>query len=357
MTTTRVHAIGIAAALFLILGAGCSISITTNAVQDGGMFRSEDAGTTWAQAVSAGKTAKGKAIRIDGVNVNFIKFDPTDVNTLYISTNVGMYRTDQSGALWVKLGLPAASYSAFAIDPQATSIQYAANGGTIYKSTDGGTHWSIIYLESKPDRSFTVLTVNPVNSSTLYAATNRGEVLLSKDFGNTWQLYSALDVIDPIRTFIFAPTSTANVFVLTQSKGLYKSTDGATTWTSLKSTLTKYPNANNISSLVMLPSKPNTLYIASGYGLLISNDAGASWQPIQTLVPFSSQAIQQVAVNPLNPDILYVIVGNRIRKSVDGGKTWDAKIIVPSSRILSTLAINLARPDELFIGTVKPAKK
>lgn len=346
----------LAAATLLTIGSGCSISFKSSGSLDGGMFRSKDAGTTWVQAVNAGTTAKGKAVRIDGVNVNFVRFDPNNVDTLYIGTNVGMYRTEQSGGSWVKLGLPAASYGSFAIDPNATSILYAAHGGTIYKSSDTGVKWSIVYYESKPDRAFTTLTVHPTNSSFVYAGTNRGEILLSKDFGNTWQLYSSIGIIDPVRTMLFASGNTT-MFILTQTKGLYKSVDSGTTWLSLKATLTKYPNANNITSLATLPNKPDTLYIASGYGLLLTNDGGTSWQPIQTLVPFSSQPINLVAVNPENPSIIYVIVGNRVRKSLDGGRTWDAKIVVPTSRNLSTLALNTARPDELFIGTVKPAKK
>jgi len=346
----------LAAATLLLVGSGCSISFTTSGNLDGGMFRSEDAGTTWQQAVAAGTTAKGKAIRIDGVNVNFVTFDPGNINALYISTTAGMYFSDKSGASWTKLGLPAASYGSFAIDPGSTSILYAANGGTIYKSIDQGVNWTVVYIESKPDRAFTTLTVHPSNSSFVYAGTNKGEILLSKDFGNTWQLYASLDVADPIRIMMFASGNTT-MFILTQSKGLYKSVDSGSTWLSLKATLAKYQNANNITSLATLPNKPDTLYIASGYGLLMTTDGGASWLPIQTLVPFSSQAIQLVAVNPDNPNIIYVIVGNRVRKSIDGGKTWDAKIVVPTSRTLSTLAINYGRTDELFIGTVKPAKK
>jgi photosystem II stability/assembly factor-like uncharacterized protein len=352
--TSRLFAL--AAASLCIIGTGCSISFTTSGTVDGGMYRSEDAGTTWTQAVNAGTTAKGKAVRIDGLNVNFVRFDPSNVNVLYISTNSGMYRSEKNGDLWVKLGLPGASYGAFTIDPTATSIMYAASGSTIYKSTDTGAHWTVVYLESKPDRSFTNLAVHPTNTSYVYAGTNRGEILLSKDFGNTWQLYATLDAVDPIRNMLFASGNTT-MFILTQSKGLYKSVDGGATWVSLSPTLAKFKSANSITSLATLPNKPDVLYIATGYGLLMTTDGGTSWQPIQTLVPFSSQPIQFVAVNPQNPSIIYVIVGNRVRKSLDGGKTWDAKIVVPTARNLSALVLNTGKPDELFIGTVKPTKK
>lgn len=341
-----------------MVAAGCSINIKTGAVQDGGVFKSDNGGTVWTQIVDAGKNAKGKPVRIDGLNIQFIRFDPQKPSTMYLGTDLGgIYRSDNGGTSWVKTASPAPSYQAFAIDPRSTSTLYAAQGGTITKSTDGGAHWSTIYLESKPDRAFTVLLVNPTDSSKIYAASNKAEILLSKDYGNTWQLYSSLGITDQIRTMFFASTSSTTLIALTGLNGLYRSTTGGETWVSLKPNLVKFKGANSISSIATIPLKADTFYIGSGYGLLITNDQGTSWEPIQTLVPFGSQPIQFVVVNPASTNVLYVVVGNRLRKSIDGGKTWDAKIIIPSTRLISGLVMNPEAPDQLYIGTVKPKKK
>lgn len=345
-------------AVLMIVAAGCSINIKTNAKQDGGIFRSDNGGTVWTQIVEAGKNSKGKAVRIDGLNIQFIQFDPQKSLTMYLGTDVaGIYRSDNGGDSWVKTASPSPSYRAFAIDPHTPSILYASQGGTITKSSDGGAHWSTIYLESKPDRIFNVLLVHPTDSSMIYAASNKAEILLSKDYGNTWQLYSTLGIPDQIRTMFFAPTSSTTLIALTAANGLYRSTTNGQTWASLKPNLAKFPKANAISSIATVPTKADTFYIGSGYGLLVTNDQGTSWLPIQTLVPFGSQAIQFVAVNPTDTSIIYVVVGNRLRKSIDGGKTWDAKIIIPSTRLISGLVINPEKPDQLYLGSVKPKKK
>lgn len=357
MTTTIVQKL-IVLCTSAVLVSGCSISIKTGGPSDGGVYRSRDGGLKWQHVVNAGKNSKGKPVTIDSLDIIFLRFDPKNSSTIYASSTAsGIYRSDNSGDLWVRMGIPPNSYRAFAIDPSSTSILYAAKGGTIMKSADGGAVWSTIYVESKPDRGFTDLAVNPAASNMVYASTNKGELLLSKDFGNTWELYSSIGVADSVKSLFFAPGSGVVMYALSAGNGLYKSTTSGQTWVSLKPNMAKFPNAWSISSIATLPGKQDILYIASGYGLLLSTDGGGTWQAIQTLVPFGSQRIQFVGVNPQNTNIIYVVVGNRLRKSLDGGKTWDAKILLPTSRLISAMKLNDEKPDELFIGTVKPAKK
>lgn len=357
MTLSLQRILAITASLFLI-AAGCSINIRTVRQADGGVFRSDDAGVTWRQVVRAGTTAKDKPIAIDNLDVGFVRFDPTNAQTLYLATRGGgLYRSDNAGEDWVKTGLGLGSPTALAIDPQTPSILYAASGGTIAKTIDGGAHWTSIYFETKPDRSISDLVVRPSSPNEILAATSTAELLLSKDFGNTWQLFSSLNVPDRIVQLLFASGSSSTLYAQTAGNALFKSTDGGATWTSLKQNLKAFQKAASITSVATLPGAPDTLYIASGYGLLVTTDGGTTWRPIQTLVPFASQPMQLVAVNPDNPRVLYVIVGNRLRKSDDGGTNWDAKIIIPTGRLIFTLALNPKNPDQVFVGTVKPKKR
>ncbi|MBI4089890.1 MAG: hypothetical protein HY421_00640 [Candidatus Kerfeldbacteria bacterium] len=336
---------------------GCSISFRTGGPLDGGVFRSDDGGTTWNAVANAGTTAKGKPIRIDHLDIEFIRIDPVTSATVYLGTRgAGLYRSDDSGDRWVTTGLGAGTYVALAIDPSAPSILYAASGGVITKSGDGGATWKPIYVESKPDRTITDLAIQPTDSSVLLAATNRGDVLLSRDYGNTWQLLSSLTTVDHINRLLFPPANGTTVYALTRASGLFRSTDGGASWQSMKQSLQPFPGSTSISSVATVTGRSDTLYLASGYGLLVTRDGGASWQPINTLVPFGSQPIQAVAVNPANEATMYVLVGNRLRKSIDGGASWDAKITVSTGRLLTALTLNPDRPDQLFVGTIKPKK-
>jgi photosystem II stability/assembly factor-like uncharacterized protein len=357
----RQRAIGcafITCSLLLLTAPSCSISFQTSKQQDGGVFRSSDGGVTWAQIVNAGTTKKGKPIRIDNVDVLYMQFDPTNSATMYLGTRgVGIYRSTDNGNSWMNTQLVSGTYPAFAIDPLSPSILYAASGGTILKSSNAGAGWSAIYVESRPDRSITNLVVQPSNPNVILAGTNTGEFLLSRDYGNSWQLYTTLGASEGIISMFFAEDSSTTLFVLGSKNNLYKSTDVGRSWTSIGQSLSKYPGATTISWITTLQHKPDIFYVATPYGLLTSKDSGTTWEAIQTLVPFGSQPIQLVAVNPDNQNILYVMVGNRLRKSEDGGKTWDAKIVLPTSRIITTLYLNPENPNELFMGTMKPRKK
>lgn len=345
-------------AALLLIAAGCSLNVRTSKKLDGGVFRSDDGGHTWIQTVYAGSTKKGKPLRIDNIDVLFLRFDPGDPKTIYLGTSgFGVYRSEDEGNTWIKTGLSTGTYVDFVIDPSSTSILYAASGGTILKSTDRATTWSPIYVESRPDRMITDLVVKPDDSSHVLAATSSGDFLLSRDYGNTWRLFSNLGAVDTVSRLFYAEGSTTTLYALGAARGLFRSTDGGGTWVSLAPSFASFPGAAAISSIVTVPGKSDVLYTTSNYGLLQSNDAGNSWKAIQTLVPFGSQPIKLMAVNPQNENILYVIVGNRLRKSDDGGVSWDAKITVPTGRIISTLALNLENPNQLFIGTVKPKKK
>ncbi|MBI4426427.1 MAG: hypothetical protein HY567_02525 [Candidatus Kerfeldbacteria bacterium] len=345
------------AATLVLTAQGCSISIRTARQLDGGIFRSDDAGITWTHIVDAGTTPKGKPIRIDNVDIEFIRFDPITPTIVFLGTRgAGIYRSDDGGNRWVKTGLGGGTYTALAIDPTAPTILYAAAGGTITKSGDGGAHWAPIYLESKPDRVITDLAIKPTDPSMLLAATSRGDVLLSRDYGNTWQLLTTLSPADYISRMLFPPNNSSTVYAVTRASGLFRSTDTGNSWESAKQSLQAFPGSTTVSSVATMTGQPQTLYLASGYGLLVTRDGGATWQPINTLVPFGSQPIQAVTVNPTNEATLYVIVGNRLRKSTDGGATWDAKITVPTARLLNALTINPDRPNQLYLGTIKPRK-
>lgn len=341
--------------VLILTGQSCSISFQTTRQLDGGVFRSDDGGRTWNQAVNAGLTDKGKPIRIDNVDTYSLRFDPVDRRTMYIlSRGTGIYKSTDNGANWQKTGLASGTYPAFAIDPTTSAILYAGSGGTIVKSTDGGITWNPIYYESKPDRGIADLTVQPNSTNIILAATSTGDLLRSTDYGNTWNLFSTTVGYSPSRMF-YAPDSSSLLFALS-SGGLIRSTDNGLTWEPLTPKLAAYPGGETISSLTTIERNSQTLYLATNYGLLKTTDAGSSWSPIQTLVPFASQPIQSVAVDPDNQSVLYVVVGNRLRKSEDGGKNWDAKITIPTGRIITSLILNPDAPSQLFLGTIRPKK-
>jgi photosystem II stability/assembly factor-like uncharacterized protein len=118
--------------------------------------------------------------------------------------------------------------------------------------------------------------------------------------------------------------------------GVWKSTDGALTWTSVFDK----EGTSSIGSLAVAVSDPNILYVGTGEACLRGNishgdgvyktlDGGKTWKNVGLR---DSRAVGKVIVNPKNPDIVFVAALGHpfgpntergIFRTLDGGKTWD----------------------------------
>jgi len=118
--------------------------------------------------------------------------------------------------------------------------------------------------------------------------------------------------------------------------GVWKSTDGANTW----SPSFDKAGSPSIGSIAVSVSDPNVVYagtgeacirgnIGQGDGVWKSVDAGKTWKNVGLK---DSRAIGKLIVNPRNPDIVFVAALGHpygpnpergIFRTLDGGKTWD----------------------------------
>jgi photosystem II stability/assembly factor-like uncharacterized protein len=102
-------------------------------------------------------------------------------------------------------------------------------------------------------------------------------------------------------------------------------------------------NGVTISSLVIDPLTPTTLYAGTPGGMFKSTDGGATWSA-SALV----NTISALAIDPLAPSILYVGVSGGIFKSTDGGVTWNRTGNLPGG----VLVFDPLDPTTLYAGAV-----
>jgi photosystem II stability/assembly factor-like uncharacterized protein len=114
----------------------------------------------------------------------------------------------------------------------------------------------------------------------------------------------------------------------TPGGGVWKTTNGGVTW----NPIFDEAHVASIGDLVVAPSNPNVIYVATGEqtpgnGVWKSSDAGATWSNIGIR---DSHTIPSLLVDPHNADIVYVAAmggftpseSRGIYKSIDGGKSW-----------------------------------
>jgi photosystem II stability/assembly factor-like uncharacterized protein len=191
-------------------------------------------------------------------------------------------------------------------------------GGVIYKTIDGGITWE----EKKFPFGFICKAITSVNDKVCIIG-NGGEIVVSEDFGETWQLITsipsnALYVIDQIGE---------NTIVAGGNNGAFmKSTDGGNSWR------TYYASANNVS-----PTIKGLWFLNEKIGFTAQKnktvnktiDGGKTWTQIMkdsSLSNFDNSDVQF-----LNEDIGFV-VGKAAKgigvfySTTNGGESWSTLI-------------------------------
>lgn len=313
------------------------------------LFKSTDAGMTW----------KSVILPINGcMDIYVLLIDPTTPTTLYVAdygedTNATLIKSTDGGETWGRgSGLIGPPLAALAIDPHNPTTLYSGtfdyhsyeydgnledkrNG--VLKSTDGGVNWTTTGLTNT---GIAVLAIDPVNPSTIYAATSR-----------------FIFTYSPLRPGSFG--------------GLFKSTDGGSSWSAINSGLSQLLGSNaNVTALAIRPDSPNVLYAGTnGGGVFRSTDGGANWGQLND--GLTNLYVQSLALAPGNSAILYAGTSAGIFKIVDGtagtvasvsaasfhGGALASESIAASFGVgLATAtmeAVTLALPTELAGTTVK----
>jgi len=196
-----------------------------------GVFQSRDGGRLWTE-------------RMDGMKevhiVVSIAMDPQRPHILYAGTTGGAYRSKDGAATWQKINeglIPpeildaslALGVNSLVVDPVHTDTVYAGTTKGLFKTTNQGESWMRIG-QSLGDQYISCLSIDPRNPAVLYAG-GRAGIQKTSDGGRTWQLMNTGLKSLNIRAIAISPLDSNVVYAGTNGSGLYRSEDGAKTWT------------------------------------------------------------------------------------------------------------------------------
>ena len=322
---------------------------------------------------------------------------PNQPNVFYVGqVNGGVWKSDDYGRTWNPIfdSQPTQSIGAVAVAPSDPNIIFVASGeglhrpdlsvgNGIYQSSDAGKHWR--HLGLRDDEQIPALAVDPRDPKRLFAAVlghpygpnqERG-LFRSTDGGENWEkvLYKdensgASDVeIDPSNPDVVyaslweareGPWEDNNVFNGTGG-GLYKSTDGGSTWHPLQNGL---PKDLTQIYVAIAPSQPSRLYAtlattqkgeygsSTGLGFFRSDNAGESWYAATTdprpALRIGGGDLPVPRVDPKNPDVVYSASIVTMR-STDGGKSWTGIRGAPGGDDYQNLWINPNDPNIILL--------
>ena len=272
--------------------------------------------------------------------MNYVAFHPNDPNIVFAGApSGGVWRSYDGGRNWVSNtdNLPVLGVSSIGFDYQNPDIVYVGTGDRdgndspgmgIMKSIDGGLTWE---LANAGIEELTVgdIAVDPINSNIVLAATSQG-IWRSEDGAETWTLESNnLNY----KEIAFKPGDSQIVYASGGGR-FYRSSNNGQTW--------QYINDGIIQGTRMVigvsPADPEVVYAlrASTYsfqGFYKSTDSGQNFVEMSdepNILSWSASGDQEggqawfdlcLTVDPNDADVVYV-GGIRMKKSVDGGATW-----------------------------------
>ncbi len=303
---------------------------------------------------SVGPARGGRSLTVSGSDARPMEY-------WFGATGGGAWKTTDGGSNWTPMTdgkINTSSIGSLAVCQSNPDVVYIGGGETqfrgniiqgdgVYKTTDGGTKWDHL-TDLRGSQAIARLRVHPTNCDIVYAAVlgqvynehpQRG-IFKSADGGKTWrrtlfrdEKTGGVDLsIDPKNpNVIFASLWEANRSPWGMSSGgpgsgLFKSTDAGDSWTEI----TKNPGLPSglwgKVGVSVSPVDGNRVYTlveneAAG-GLYASDDAGATWKPINDNRNIRQRAFYytRIVADPKDKDTLYIL-NVQFYRSTDGGKT------------------------------------
>jgi photosystem II stability/assembly factor-like uncharacterized protein len=261
--------------------------------------------------------------------------------------------TETTGGLVSFEGPSGREVSTVYADPSHPGVVFAGlTTGEIYRSDDMCGHWNLIGTTS-PDVPVIAFQAPADTPKTLLALTLAG-IYQAQPGYRLWTRIQSLPIGDTIGVLTYAVDqwNPSIRYLGTLQHGLYKTSDGGSTWTSLSNSQYDF-SATRVVALVIDHVHPNHLYAAvNGFGVMTSPDAGLTWQ---RLTPEFSPSGSQVTTLALEPngtgEITYGTETGTIARSTDGGTTWKVVRKPKDAGRIFSIASSPANGRTLLAGT------
>ncbi|MDE2162887.1 MAG: exo-alpha-sialidase [Alphaproteobacteria bacterium] len=303
----------------------------------GGIWKTDDAGRTWQGLFEHGPAASIGALAVAPSNPNVIYIGTGQPEPRYdIGAGLGVFKSTDGGAHWTSLGLANTRYvGRIWVDPKNANIVLVGAQGHffgpspdrgIYRSTDGGKTWSHV-LKINDWTGVVDIASDPKNPKIVFAA--------------AWEArqYPWLSYFTPI---------------VGTGSAIYKSADGGVTWHKLSGGGWPVGALGRIGLAVTHTAKGARVYASidskkSG-GLYRSDDGGAHWLYVNAAKAVSNWYFSRLAAAPDTPDVVYM-VGQSIRRCTQSGKTCEIIKGAPGGDDYHQIWINPLRPDHMITGS------
>jgi len=330
----------------------------------GGIWKTTDAGANWTPIFDHETIASIGAIAVA----------PSDPSTIYagsgeacirgnITYGNGVYRTTDGGKTWRNMGLRDTRHiGRVVIDPKNANVVFVAALGHawgpseergLFRTTDGGTTWQRVLFKDNKTGAIDV-ALDPSHPTTLFASLwevmrtpwslqsgGPGSGLYkSTDGGTTWRRLEGHGLPPGIMGRIGISVSGGDpnrVYAMIESKegGLFRSDDGGEHWIRMNEDGRLRQRAWYFTHIFADPRAADTLY-ALNTGMFRSTDGGRTFN----LLPALHGDHHGLWIDPDHPERLINGNDGGATISVDGGKTWTTQYNQPTAQFYHVITDN-----------------
>ena len=294
-----------------------------------------------------------------GWEMYHLKGSTVDPNRIYASQTSGWFgqiiqRSDDGGKTWFQPGTPAGAPTTTPDGmPMGESNKFVYDTSdetgkplTTHQFYDGTPHpWEfkrVWHLEPSLDDPDTVYA--GVEDAALFRSTNGGQTweelagLRGHGTGSQWQPGAGGMCLHSI---ILDPENKNRIFVAISAAGAFRSDDAGATWKPINNGLHSLyiPNptaevGHCVHHIAMHPSKSNVLFMQKHWDVLRTDDAGDSWREVSGDLPTDFGFV--IDVHAHEPETIYVVPIKsdsehypmdgklRVYRSRSGGNEWEA---------------------------------
>jgi photosystem II stability/assembly factor-like uncharacterized protein len=270
-----------------------------------------------------------------GWEIYHLKGSPADPNRIYVSQSTGWHgqviqRSDDAGKTW---------------EPAGNQFTYEGTPGT-HQWYDGTQHpWEFARVWH--------LEPSPTDPDTVYAGVEDAALFKSTDGGHTWKELAGLRCHESgpqwqpgaggmcLHTVLLDAANPSRIFTAISSAGAFRSDDAGATWRpinrGLHSDQIPDPTAevgHCVHRIAMHPSRPKVLFMQKHWDVMRSDDGGDSWHEVSGNLP--SDFGFPIDVHAHEPETVYVVPLKsdseryppdgrlRVYRSRCGGNEWEA---------------------------------
>lgn len=351
----------------------------------GGTYLSTSAGASFEQSVMVEGGEEGE--HIAGFSLQAAHRLVHEPQTVYVAAaEAGLVVSKNGGNTWQRVVVPLARTLDVVVLPSGVVVVSGTGNdgqGFVLRSLDEGKSWQTVLTIPVPveeKKTFQIigrskviasvilsLELDPTTPDRIYAGSNLGTIFIGEQAAKEWRsgftvslnrIFSAADQTVSIQRIVPSPHRSGELMLITSEGKLVRMTEGTQAEISVpefigqEAPLGRSRKSRKVRSVSFVPGLPDALFVGVEDGVVVSRDAGSTWEelgvPVETTEEFNSVV---VAVSPTNTSRLLVAINGVIYRSEDGGRKWNTFSLQLKTHIITDVLIDPTNASRVLLVT------